>query len=238
MHEVGRIAEAPFGRQVVFGQAFYFIALELILGGRRFWPQLTPPVEGSPFLCKYRPAECSFSGGERSVGALIDVEYDSDQSLSRLGYFTLSLSVARDLSFVELTNISFEPTLYMECAQFSERHFTEWFGVLRVDVPPQFQILNSPADYSYPGHIESIDINTLPLQPVACEGCADYCGKTYGGNRLICAIHPYGPGDLDICPDFQPKPTENANKSFITRDVRFYADQQPPSSGGGQSSGG
>lgn len=27
----------------------------------------------------------------------------------------------------------------------------------------------------------------------ACVGCRHYCGQAYGGNLLVCAMHPYGP---------------------------------------------
>ena len=38
-------------------------------------------------------------------------------------------------------------------------------------------------------------------RPEACQGCQNYHGETYNGNRLICSIHPYGWADGDECPD-------------------------------------
>jgi hypothetical protein len=38
--------------------------------------------------------------------------------------------------------------------------------------------------------------------PTTCVGCLNYYGKTHGGNRLICAMHPHGAVD-DYCPDFE-----------------------------------
>lgn len=35
-----------------------------------------------------------------------------------------------------------------------------------------------------------------------CVGCCHYHGETYGGNTLICAMHPYGP-DQETCPDWE-----------------------------------
>jgi hypothetical protein len=35
----------------------------------------------------------------------------------------------------------------------------------------------------------------------ACIGCTNYHGKIYGGNLLVCAMHPYG-WDDDYCPDW------------------------------------
>lgn len=38
--------------------------------------------------------------------------------------------------------------------------------------------------------------------PQVCRGCCHYHGRTYGGERLICAMHPYGV-DQDECGDRQ-----------------------------------
>jgi len=38
-------------------------------------------------------------------------------------------------------------------------------------------------------------------RPKACQGCQNYHGEIYNGNRLICGIHPYGWNDGDECPD-------------------------------------
>ena len=36
----------------------------------------------------------------------------------------------------------------------------------------------------------------------ACVGCRYYHGRVYGGNLLVCALHPYGWED-EHCPDWQ-----------------------------------
>ena len=36
----------------------------------------------------------------------------------------------------------------------------------------------------------------------ACIGCQNYHGQVYGGNLLVCAMHPYG-WDDEICPDWE-----------------------------------
>ncbi|HHP7230403.1 MAG TPA: hypothetical protein ACFCUY_06045 [Xenococcaceae cyanobacterium] len=36
----------------------------------------------------------------------------------------------------------------------------------------------------------------------ACIGCRHYHGKTYNGNLLVCAMHPYGCED-STCPDWE-----------------------------------
>lgn len=39
-------------------------------------------------------------------------------------------------------------------------------------------------------------------RPKACKNCIDYYGISYGGNVLICGIHPSGV-DTDKCPDWR-----------------------------------
>jgi len=38
----------------------------------------------------------------------------------------------------------------------------------------------------------------------ACDGCTNYHGQSYGGNKLVCAIHPTGTGG-DTCGDWEGK---------------------------------
>ncbi|MEM7065821.1 MAG: hypothetical protein AAF572_21995 [Cyanobacteria bacterium P01_B01_bin.77] len=43
-----------------------------------------------------------------------------------------------------------------------------------------------------------------------CAGCSYYHGESYGGEMLVCALHPSGP-DQDACPDWDsvwPQPEE------------------------------
>jgi hypothetical protein len=39
-------------------------------------------------------------------------------------------------------------------------------------------------------------------KPTVCEGCINYNGSSYGGNLLICGMHPYG-CKSNICPDWE-----------------------------------
>ena len=41
-----------------------------------------------------------------------------------------------------------------------------------------------------------------PPKPIACVGCINYHGQSYGGNKLICAIHPTGV-EGDNCGDWE-----------------------------------
>ncbi|GFE68678.1 hypothetical protein [Chroococcus sp. FPU101] len=43
-----------------------------------------------------------------------------------------------------------------------------------------------------------------PTTHPACVGCQNYHGRIYGGNLLVCAMHPYGWQD-DHCPDKETK---------------------------------
>jgi len=38
----------------------------------------------------------------------------------------------------------------------------------------------------------------------ACIGCSQYHGQVYGGNLLVCGMHPYGWED-ENCPDWEQK---------------------------------
>ena len=38
-------------------------------------------------------------------------------------------------------------------------------------------------------------VSAQPAKPLACKGCKYYDGSSFGGNLLICGIHPFGPGD-------------------------------------------
>ena len=42
---------------------------------------------------------------------------------------------------------------------------------------------------------------TLEKHP-ACRGCSNYHGQVYGGNLLVCGMHPYGV-EGESCPDWE-----------------------------------
>jgi len=46
---------------------------------------------------------------------------------------------------------------------------------------------------------------TPSTKPIACDGCINYHGQSYGGNKLVCAIHPAGV-DGASCKDWEGKP--------------------------------
>ncbi len=45
---------------------------------------------------------------------------------------------------------------------------------------------------------------TAEHQP-ACIGCRHYHGYVYGGNLLVCGMHPYG-CEGEVCPDWEASP--------------------------------
>lgn len=45
-------------------------------------------------------------------------------------------------------------------------------------------------------------IPVLPQQPKVCRGCQHYHGRVYGGNLLVCGMHPYGV-EGDRCADWE-----------------------------------
>ena len=52
-------------------------------------------------------------------------------------------------------------------------------------------------DAGFPYSVEP----TVEKNP-ACVGCSNYHGNVYGGNLLVCAMHPHGWDDGN-CPDWQ-----------------------------------
>jgi len=41
-------------------------------------------------------------------------------------------------------------------------------------------------------------------RPIACANCRNYCGQSYGHDRLVCAMHPYGV-EGESCEDWEGK---------------------------------
>lgn len=45
-------------------------------------------------------------------------------------------------------------------------------------------------------------VEATPEQNAACVGCRNYHGQVYGGNLLVCGMHPHG-WDGESCPDWE-----------------------------------
>jgi hypothetical protein len=57
------------------------------------------------------------------------------------------------------------------------------------------------------GETDEMYYYSYPVEPTqeknpACIGCQHYHGQAYGGNLLVCAMHPYG-WDTEDCPDWE-----------------------------------
>jgi hypothetical protein len=63
-----------------------------------------------------------------------------------------------------------------------------------------FSESDNPADFGL-----NPKVNPDPHTHPACIGCQNYHGYIYGGNLLVCALHPYGWED-ESCPDWQGEP--------------------------------
>ncbi|WGV27279.1 hypothetical protein [Halotia branconii] len=46
------------------------------------------------------------------------------------------------------------------------------------------------------------EVEPTPEKNAACIGCNNYHGQVYGGNLLVCAMHPHG-WDDESCPDWE-----------------------------------
>lgn len=70
-----------------------------------------------------------------------------------------------------------------------------------------WQILTDEENYTPEdiGHeIDYMQAQNEAIEPnELCEGCKYYCGKSYNGNKLNCAVHPYGWYENESCPDWE-----------------------------------
>jgi hypothetical protein len=55
----------------------------------------------------------------------------------------------------------------------------------------------------------------LPQQPAVCQGCRHYHGRVYGGNLLVCAMHPYG-AEGEHCSDWEDQQSNRAGSEQNT----------------------
>ena len=90
----------------------------------------------------------------------------------------------------------------------TDSFFTEFINLFLDDV-----IIHE--DYSQENYTENWDTENWeewfeedykrkpnPQKYPACVGCSNYHGHSYGGNLLVCAMHPYG-WENENCPDWQ-----------------------------------
>lgn len=51
----------------------------------------------------------------------------------------------------------------------------------------------------------------FPQQPDICQGCRHYHGRIYGGNLLVCAMHPHG-AEGEHCYDWEDQDTNRSEQ--------------------------
>jgi hypothetical protein len=77
-------------------------------------------------------------------------------------------------------------TIATEIDQYLQEFYWELEDMVVDDLDPAFP---------YP-------VEASASQNPACIGCRHYHGQVYGGNLLVCAMHPYG-WDSENCPDWE-----------------------------------
>jgi hypothetical protein len=83
-------------------------------------------------------------------------------------------------------------------------YFTEFDGLFQEFIEPIIQVCEE-----FDGGFDEIDLSLVtyvdpsPTQQPACRGCRNYHGQVYGGNLLVCAMHPTGVESDESCPDWE-----------------------------------
>lgn len=65
------------------------------------------------------------------------------------------------------------------------------------DIYSEFEEVMGETDTSF-----TYTVEPTPEKHPACVGCHHYHGQVYGGNLLVCGMHPYG-WEEGNCPDWQ-----------------------------------
>lgn len=135
-------------------------------------------------------------------------------------------TIAADLDeFV--TEVSEELTNFVDaCSQLSEELTQEMQESFMNEVDQWFSEVFDPVvvfylDVDFDGEIEVEEleftgegfvnyVQPTVTQYAACRGCRNYHGHVYGGNLLVCAIHPSGVED-DTCPDWESETVESSD---------------------------
>ncbi|NET85055.1 MAG: hypothetical protein F6J94_25015 [Moorea sp. SIO1F2] len=75
-----------------------------------------------------------------------------------------------------------------------------------VEIYFDFEVMVSETDEDFPD-----SVTPSSQKHPACIGCRHYHGQAYGGNLLVCAMHPYG-WDTEDCPDWESHPRNSSNR--------------------------
>jgi hypothetical protein len=108
--------------------------------------------------------------------------------------FFLGMTEAVD-SFFELTE---EITEQVQNSIFAEiDQYLQELGEPSLESYWELEDVMGDMDPAFPYNVEA----TATKNP-ACIGCSHYHGQAYGGNLLVCGMHPFGWED-DNCPDWE-----------------------------------
>jgi hypothetical protein len=81
--------------------------------------------------------------------------------------------------------------------------FNEFDGLLNEFIEPIIEVCRE-----FDPEFDRIDLSLVtyvdpsPTQQQACRGCRNYHGQVYGGNLLVCAMHPTGV-ESESCADWE-----------------------------------
>src|SRR6476661_1828131 len=82
-------------------------------------------------------------------------------------------------------------------------YFNEFDGLFNEFIEPIIEICRD-----FDPQLDEIDLSMVtyvdpsPTQQPACRGCRNYHGQVYGGNLLVCAMHPTGV-ESESCADWE-----------------------------------
>lgn len=82
-------------------------------------------------------------------------------------------------------------------------YFNEFDGLFNEFIEPIIEICRD-----FDPEFDEIDLSMVtyvdpsPTQQPACRGCRNYHGQVYGGNLLVCAMHPTGV-ESESCADWE-----------------------------------
>ncbi|AFZ24279.1 hypothetical protein Cylst_2035 [Cylindrospermum stagnale PCC 7417] len=77
-----------------------------------------------------------------------------------------------------------------------DQYLQEWAEPI-LEIYWELEEVVTDGDPGFPYEVEA----TLEKNP-ACIGCSNYHGQVYGGNLLVCGMHPHG-WDDQSCPDWE-----------------------------------
>lgn len=98
-------------------------------------------------------------------------------------------------SFFELTE-EFTEQLQNTIATEVEQYIQDFTEPI-LEVYWELEDVVADGDPGFPYSVEA-----TPEENSACVGCRNYHGHVYGGNLLVCAMHPHG-WDDENCPDWE-----------------------------------